>query len=346
MIAQPRGTLNAGKVTFSMTQNVAAPLKVLVIGAGVIGTLYAVKLADAGNAVGLLARGDRLRELNEDGARIRNVRNGELQVAPFLLIEETEAVGSYDLVVVSVRKTQLESVLPLLVHCATPTILFLLNNPEDAARFLEMLGEGRVLLGFPGAGGSLQRGVVEYALIPQQPTTIGEPSMAITQRLRRIAQVLIRAGFRTVISRDMPAWLKTHAVFVTAVAGALYAGGGSAKTLALDHVRLEEFVLGVRRGFGALQKAGVQVTPWNLRLLFAIMPPAFAMAYWRRYFGSATAELVFARHALAASEEMAELVRECRALFQLHSVTCPEIELLWGQVETFADRAVPGDKQG
>ena len=170
--------------------------------------------------------------------------------------------------------------------------------------------------------------------------------MAITQRLRRIAQVLIRAGFRTVISRDMPAWLKTHAVFVTAVAGALYAGGGSAKTLALDHVRLEEFVLGVRRGFGALQKAGVQVTPWNLRLLFAIMPPAFAMAYWRRYFGSATAELVFARHALAASEEMAELVRECRALFQLHSVTCPEIELLWGQVETFADRAVPGDKQG
>jgi len=51
-------------------------LKILVYGAGVIGTLYAAKLQGCGNAVTVLARGRRLADIHRFGLAIEEIVTG------------------------------------------------------------------------------------------------------------------------------------------------------------------------------------------------------------------------------------------------------------------------------
>ena len=54
-----------------------------------------------------------------------------------------------------------------------------------------------MLLGFPGAGGTLQEHVVRYIIIHQQPTTVGEPDGRQSARLYGLAETLRASGFPT-----------------------------------------------------------------------------------------------------------------------------------------------------
>lgn len=47
----------------------------------------------------------------------------------------------------------------------------------------------------------------------------------------------------------MDSWLKRHAVFVTAMSGALYAAGGTARGLAASGSLVRSMVLAVREGW-------------------------------------------------------------------------------------------------
>jgi ketopantoate reductase len=100
------------------------------------------------------------------------------------------------------------------------------NHAGGTEQLIAAVGRERVLLGFPGASGSREGAVVRYLLNPQQPTTLGEIEGPPTARVQQIAEVLRDAGFPVAISENMDSWLKTHAVFVTAVCGALCCAGG------------------------------------------------------------------------------------------------------------------------
>lgn len=50
------------------------PLRIAVLGAGVIGSVYAARLADAGHRVTLVARGRRLKRLRTNGLWVRTSR--------------------------------------------------------------------------------------------------------------------------------------------------------------------------------------------------------------------------------------------------------------------------------
>jgi hypothetical protein len=62
-------------------------------------------------------------------------------------------------------------------------MLFMLNNPVGSNDLVSALGQDRLQLGFPGAGGTLDGHIVRYALISQQPTSLGELNGGVT-RLR------------------------------------------------------------------------------------------------------------------------------------------------------------------
>ena len=68
----------------------------------------------------------------------------------------------------------------------------------------------------------------------------------------------------------MEDWLKTHAVFVTAIAGAIYLAEGSSAALAGRPEAVRTLVRGVRQGFSALSAAGVVIEPRRLGMLFAL----------------------------------------------------------------------------
>lgn len=290
--------------------------RVLVVGAGVLGSLFAARLHQAGYDVTLLARGRRLAELRERGVVLQEFESGRQECVAVPLTEHLAPEDAYDLVMVLVRKNQLESVLPALVeNQSTPNVLFLMNNVEGPGHLVEALGRGRVLLGFPAAGGKRENGVVYYRVVPGKamPTTLGEPDGSRSERLSRVAQVLEDAGLPVTTSANMDAWLKTHAAVVSPIANALYLAGGSAYRLARTRDGLVLMVRAIQDALRALQALHIPITPpWISALLWA--PEPVLIPLLEKRLGSPLAELVLASHANAARDEMRQLDVELHAL--------------------------------
>src|SRR6478735_12434434 len=89
-------------------------LRILVLGAGVIGSVYAGKLLQAGHEVVLVARGSRLVDLQTQGLILQDAQTGDRSVLPVTAVSEPATDDPFDLVLVTVRAEQLVSTLPVL----------------------------------------------------------------------------------------------------------------------------------------------------------------------------------------------------------------------------------------
>lgn len=179
-------------------------MRIAVIGAGVLGSLYAAQLAAAGQIVTLLARGSRLAELKRGPILILNDDNGDSAAARVEVVARLDPDAAYDLALVVVRADQINALLPeLQANRGVKTFLFLHNRAAGSAALARAVGSERLLLGFPGAGGWLDGSTVRYRLIPEQPTTIGEPDGSLSPRLSQVARTLKTAGFP---SPSVAAW--------------------------------------------------------------------------------------------------------------------------------------------
>ena len=315
-------------------------MKILIYGAGVIGTLYAAKLQDCGHTVTVLARGRRLADIQRFGLALENVVDGVSSSTAVETIDRLTPDDRYDLALVTVRRDQLAGVTPdLEANPRIGTVLFMTNNPTGAGDLADRLGQHRVLFGFPGAGGALDGHLVRYALIPQQATTLGELRGRRTPDLRRVEAAFQAAGFRVGLTGDIDAWLKTHAFFVTAVCGAIYLAGGDCGRLSQDTATLTLMSRGVREGFAAMRALGLGVRPFPLRILFTWLPARFAVIYWRRFFVEKMADYVFGRHARAAPDEMRALADDCRTLLEQSGVTAGALKVLYSAIEAYRARA-------
>ena len=111
---------------------------------------------------------------------------------------------------------------------------------------------------------------------------------------------------------DMDAWLRRHAVFMTAIAGALYLNGCDARRLARNREAVRAFILAVREGWAALNAMGVPSAPFALRTILCWVPLRFSVSYWCKLLASSRGDTYFAAHARHAPTEMASLAADVR----------------------------------
>lgn len=124
-------------------------MKVLVVGAGVIGTVYGAHLAAAGSTVWVLSHGPRTDEVAAGGLCARDVLGGGRAEAEAAVVPD--ASGVYDIVLVAVRRDQLASACAgLAVLGGKPAIVFFGNNPAGRAAIAGDM-PGDVYLGFPAS---------------------------------------------------------------------------------------------------------------------------------------------------------------------------------------------------
>lgn len=245
--------------------NEGIAMRLLVYGAGVLGSLYAARLHEAGHNVSLLARGERLTALRERGVLLAEGDSPVVRQVQVPVVERPD--GGYDLIVVVVRTHQVDAVLESIAGL-DGDVLFLLNWAAGPEPLGVAIGRERVLLGFPTAAGTMDGEVVRY-----RPTSlltrlvsmpIGEADGAATQRLERTVQTFRSAGFNARVEPHMDAWLKTHAAFEVPLGQAVQAAGGPEAlagdpTAIRDMVRLMRQILEgmptrpVPRGFNALR---------------------------------------------------------------------------------------------
>lgn len=310
-------------------------MRILIIGAGVLGSVYAARLLESGQQVTLMARGARLEELRKNGLVLEDAATGRRMVWRIRTIEKLDPDSHYDLAIVLVRRNQVGELMPILAaNRQIPNFLFMFNNISGPGELINAVGKRRVLLGFPGAGGQRVGPAVRYQILPAllQPTTLGEVDGRITPRLLRIAALFRTSGFPVAISRNMDAWLKTHAAIVSPIANAIYAAGGNNYRLARTRDGLALLLRAIREGFQVLDALGVPITPGYLNLIKWLPEPVLIWIL-QLVFGKRWVELVMTRHALAARDEMLQLARDFRSLARSTWVATPAIDELFAYID-------------
>jgi 2-dehydropantoate 2-reductase len=277
-------------------------MKMLIVGTGVIGTVYGAHLAAAGNQVSVLSHGRRTDEVAAGGLCARDVLGGgrvgaEAGVVP-------DAGGDYDVVLVAVRRDQLASACAgLAVLAGKPAVIFFGNNPSGRAAIPDDV-PGDVYLGFPGVGGVMAGGTADYVRIRQQPTAFPKAS---DPRLAALEAILSGRGFGVQRVTDMDGWLAYHAAFVACVAAALYRCGTDPVRLAADRATLTLMCRAITGAFAGLRADGTAGLPRNLAVLHSPALMAVAVRYWARTMRSPMGELAFAAHSRHAEAEMQAL---------------------------------------
>ena len=240
-------------------------MKVLVYEAGVTGSLFSARLYEAGHDVSLLARGERLTALRRDGVQLTAGDSPAVRRVT-VPIGERPASG-YDLTAVFVRAHQLDAVLESLAGLEGD-VLFALSWAAGPAPLSAVIGQGRVLLGFPIDGGTMDGDVVRYRpanfMTRRFPMPIGEPDGRAAPRVERIVRALRAAAIPAKAEPQMDTWLKTHAAFAVPLGQAVLAAGGP-RALADDPDAIRAMIRLIRqnlavlptrpvpRGFAALQ---------------------------------------------------------------------------------------------
>ena len=274
-------------------------MKVLLVGAGVIGTVYGAQLVASGHTVTVLGHGTRTTEIMQQGLIARDIASDTTRTYPVEVISDPSS-STYDLVLVAVGADQLASLFTSLTELTgRPTILFFGNNPDGHAAIPAELGN--IVLGFPGIGGSMNGATVDYIRIQQQPTTLEDSSSPVVAEFEAALRAQHFAVQRT---KQMDGWLAYHAVFVASVSAALYRCATDAAILANDRASLQLMCRSIEQGFTALAAAGVKGLPRNLRVLHHRALTLFAVRYWARTLRSPMGEQCFAAHARHATTEM------------------------------------------
>ncbi|MEO8853449.1 MAG: 2-dehydropantoate 2-reductase N-terminal domain-containing protein [Ginsengibacter sp.] len=304
-------------------------MKILIYGAGVIGSIYAAKLFEAKNNVTLLAREKRYKSLLQNGVIIREQLTGKKITVQIPLIQQLATNDFYDLIIVTVRLDQIKSVMAdLKNNRGNSFIMLMLNNPENLQLLAEELKPKYLLFGFPGVGGIMKNDEIDFVHTKQQKTTIGDINQVKSSSLKTIKPLFENAGFETTISNNIDAWLKTHAIFISCICAAIIKENGDSIQLGKNKKSIQAMIKSIKEGFKAMKNLGIPIKPFNLKMIFLIMPEWFSITYWQKAMQSEMGTLAISPHANAAKKEMQLLAKKVLEIVHSSSVATPELDKL------------------
>lgn len=282
-------------------------MRILIYGAGVIGSLYAVLLSEAGFEVTVYARGRRLQTLREMGLLYRN--GNEVRKAKIKIIDKLEREARYHFIFLTVREDQVKEALKELRCNQSPNIVTMVNTIEAYSEWEKLCGSGRILPAFPGAGGGIHDGVLEAGLTPWivQPTTFGEISGQRTKRVKALAEIFRRSHIPFQIVKNMHYWQLSHLGMVVPIADA-YEKSREPENVWMDREIMLDTAKEIKRNFAYFAKRKM-LSPAKFHLIRHC--PAGCMALILRFvFHSEFGDRFMYQHAMKAPEEMRRLHKD------------------------------------
>ena len=288
-------------------------LRILVIGAGVNGSVCAAALHRAGYDVTVLARGKRLEELQERGIEIEDPLKGTRTVTQVPVVARLASEDIYENVLVIVRKNQVRDLLPVLAQNQSQSVLFMVNTASGPDEWIVALGAKRVMLGFVFARreGSLIRAMRGRGL----GTPFGEANGAITERLTRLVSILNRAGLKAKAIADMPDWLVTHAAMVAPLALLVLKHGYDTYDLARSREDMGMLADAMRETLAVLRATVRRIFAHSV-VLFDVLPRFVVTSFFRALMSSRFGEIGAGWHCAQAPDEMFQLAKELKDLVE------------------------------
>lgn len=271
-------------------------MKIAIVGTGSIGSTFAFQLARSAHDVTVIARGERLEQLQAEKAIV--TVSGER--AAVRVSAALDPVTDYDLVLVTVLAPQVDSVLPSLQASAAKTVMFMFNTFESLDRLRNAVGE-RFAFGFPAILASLPGGTLKFRVFARPQSTL------VTEEVW--AQVFTEAGIFTVVQDDIESWLRTHAAMVAPMM-AVSARVHTRRT-GISWAEARTHALAVREGLELVRRLGNTVKPAGMAII-GRLPTSLVMA------------VLWAVSRLKSTQNLAQGPSEPRALIDAMSAAAPE----------------------
>jgi 2-dehydropantoate 2-reductase len=253
-------------------------MRIAVFATGAVGGYFGGRLAEAGEDVTFIARGDQLRTLRGDGLRVDSVA-GDFTVRPVAATDDPAEVGPVDCVLVAVKTWQLPDAAKAMGPLVGPRscVVPLLNGVEAPDVLTEALGSDPVLGGLCGliAFRKEPGHIVHAGADPW--ITFGELDGRWSDRAGRLAEALERTrGVTVTVSDDIVAAMWEKFMFITSTGGlgaATRAPFGVFRAVPQSRHLLEEAmreVVAVARARGVAAEDGM--VPKAMRLMDGLPP--------------------------------------------------------------------------
>ncbi|HSS65311.1 MAG TPA: 2-dehydropantoate 2-reductase [Gammaproteobacteria bacterium] len=206
-------------------------MKICVVGAGAIGGLLGVRLAQAGHEVSLVARGAHLRAMQFNGLQLHSPQGEVFKVADVEATDDLRALEPQDLVILALKAHQIESVvddLPSLLAAETlilttqngipwwyfqrhggPFEGYVLKTLDPTGRITAGIEPWRIIgcIAFPAAE-IVRPGVIRHIEGDRFP--VGELDGLVSDRVLAVSRALTDAGFKAPVLDHIRSeiWLK------------------------------------------------------------------------------------------------------------------------------------------
>lgn len=195
-------------------------MRIAIFGAGGAGGYFGGRLAQAGEEVVFIARGEHLRAIREHGLRVDSLK-GDFVIRPARATDDPVQVGGVDAVIVAVKAWQTPEAARAMRPMVGPgtMVVPLLNGVEAPAQLSAELGAERVLGGLArilsfiaGPGHIRHVGFEPYV-------AFGEMNGSASDRVERLRQAFERAGVTIEIPPDIQVAMWDKFLFITAFGG-------------------------------------------------------------------------------------------------------------------------------
>jgi 2-dehydropantoate 2-reductase len=195
-------------------------MRIAIYGSGGVGGYFGGRLAQAGEQVVFIARGEHLRALRERGLRVDSIK-GDFHIHPIEASDDPRQVGEVDCILLALKAWQVpEAALAMRPMVGDQSTVIPLNNGVEAPEQLSVaLGGGHVMGGlcrissFIAAPGHIRHvGIEPYV-------AFGEMDGSRSQRGERLRRIFEHAGVAVEIPEDIRSAMWGKFIFIAAISG-------------------------------------------------------------------------------------------------------------------------------
>lgn len=300
-------------------------MKILILGAGVLGCNLANNLSRAGKDVTLLARGHWAEELQNKGLRIKNKFSPRMSVRRIPVITELTPNDRYDVIFAVLRYTQISSVIDALRANQTENIVFVGNN-VSAAKTAALLPEKNVMFAFTSAAGHREKDHV--ASVDLQKITIGQLSNAQSNE-KLIEQIFAGTKYTITYEPNMGDYLLCHAAFIVPVTFACYKTDGDLKKLRGNTAYLNRLIDANIEGYRVIKNSGHEILPKDDENFEGEAYRKTCLRFFKLMCATSLGKICASDHAMNAVDEMSALNLDLKQFFDENKAEYP----VWRELE-------------